>query len=130
MLQTLSTGLFLKFIKFGIVGFSGLIVDFGLTWWSKEKLNLSKYLSNTIGFIVAATSNYYLNRLWTFASQDPEILLQYSKFFIVSLIGLGLNTLFLYGLHEHLKWNFYLAKLLAIGGVVIWNFTANYYFTF
>ena len=40
----------IKFIKFLIVGVSGLIIDFGLTYLCKEKIKLNKYLSNSIGF--------------------------------------------------------------------------------
>jgi putative flippase GtrA len=57
-----------KFIKFCIVGFSGVFVDFGITWLAKERLRANKYLANSIGFICAASSNYLLNRNWTFKS--------------------------------------------------------------
>ena len=36
-----------KFIKFGIVGGTGIIVDFSITWICKEKLQLNKYISNS-----------------------------------------------------------------------------------
>ncbi len=119
-----------KFLKFGIVGFSGLFVDFGLTWLSKEKLGIQKYISNAIGFSFAATSNYYLNRIWTFNSANPEIALEYSQFFFISLIGLAVNTLILWLIVTRLKFNFYLAKVFAIIVVMLWNFFANLLFTF
>lgn len=119
-----------KFIKFGLVGFVGLVVDFGITWICKEKLGLQKYLSNSIGFLVAASSNYYLNRVWTFYSQEPQILMQYGKFLLVSIIGLAFNNWLLFYFHDKRKINFYLAKLFAIALVVIWNFFANYFYTF
>lgn len=121
---------FVKFIKFGIVGFSGLIIDFGLTWISKEKLKIQKYIANAIGFSVAATSNYFLNRVWTFRSLNPEIALEYSQFILVSLIGLGINTLILWLIVTRLKFNFYLSKVFAIIVVMLWNFFANLLFTF
>ena len=34
-----------KFIKFGVVGCSGMIIDVGTTYLCKEKLRLNKYLS-------------------------------------------------------------------------------------
>lgn len=120
----------LKFIKFGLVGFIGLIVDFGVTWLCKEKLGLQKYLSNSIGFLVAASSNYYLNRIWTFYSQEPEILMQYGKFLLISTIGLALNNWLLFYFHDKKKVDFYMAKLFAIALVIFWNFFANYFYTF
>ncbi|MBO5849257.1 MAG: GtrA family protein [Bacteroidales bacterium] len=119
-----------KFIKFGVVGCSGMIIDFGTTYLCKEKLRLNKYLSNCIGFILAATSNYFLNRIWTFESHKEEIAVQYMQFMVVSTIGLGINSLVLYLLADKLKWNFYFSKLIAIATTTIWNFFANMLFTF
>jgi putative flippase GtrA len=120
----------LKFIKFAIVGFTGVFVDFGTTYICKEWLKIHKYVANSIGFTLAATSNYFLNRIWTFKSQDPNIALEYGEFLLISLIGLGINNFILWIIHERLKQNFYLSKLFAIGVVTIWNFLANYYITF
>jgi putative flippase GtrA len=119
-----------KFIRFGIVGISGMGVDFGTTYLGKEIIKIQKYVANGIGFTVAATSNYFLNRIWTFKSHDPGIFLEYSKFLFVSVIGLGINTLVLWMLVSLLKRHFYLSKLFAIGVVMIWNFLANLLFTF
>ncbi len=122
--------LFFKFIKFGFVGFSGLFVDFGTTYIAKEKLKIPKYVANAIGFLFAATTNYILNRVWTFESKNPEVMLEFSEFFIVSLIGLALNTLLLWILVSKFKVNFYIAKVFAIALVTIWNFFANVLITF
>ncbi len=130
MSEYLSEAFLLKFLKFGIVGFSGLFVDFGITYITKEWLKVPKYLANAIGFSVAASTNYILNRIWTFQSHDPEIVLEFSLFFGISLIGLAINTLILWTLVSKFKFNFYLSKLFAIGVVTIWNFLANYFITF
>lgn len=122
--------LILKFLKFSVVGFSGTAVDFGVTWLCKEKLGLNKYLSNSLGFILAATNNYIWNRVWTFQSTNSNISAEYGKFFLVSLAGLGINNLIIYLLHGKLNLNFYLSKVFAIGVVMFWNFTINYFFTF
>ena len=120
----------MKFLKFCIVGFSGTAIDFGLTWLCKEIFKIPKFLANAIGFVVAATSNYILNRIWTWGSTNEQVGVEYVKFFAVSLIGLGLNTLILYIFNEKLKFNFYLSKVFATGVVMLWNFFANNFFTF
>ena len=120
----------LRFIRFGIVGFSGMIVDFGVTWLCKEKLRWNKYLSNSLGFILAATNNYIWNRLWTFQSESQAVAREYISFVVIAVIGLDLNNLIIYLLHERLHLNFYLSKLIAIGCVTLWNFSMNYVFTF
>ena len=119
-----------KFLKFGVVGFSGLFVDFGITYLTKEKLNIPKYIANALGFLTAATTNYFLNRVWTFESDNPELMVEFTEFFIISIIGLGLNTLLLWLLVSRFKMNFYVAKVFAIGLVTIWNFLANAFITF
>lgn len=128
-----------QFLIFGIVGFSGLLIDFGLTWILKEKIGLNRYLSNGIGFITAASSNYILNRLWTFASNNPQIAREYLSFLLISLAGLAINSLILYLLtdklkiglfHSNSKVKFYIAKLIATAVVTIWNFFMNFFITF
>ncbi len=130
MIDLLSREILNKFVKFGVVGFSGVFVDFGFTYLSKEKLNIQKYVANAIGFTIAASSNYFLNRWWTFHSKNPEIVLEYSKFLLISLLGLGINTLVIWILVSRYKRNFYVSKLFAIGVVTIWNFFFNLLFTF
>ena len=128
--MTIDKFFLLKFLKFGVVGFSGVFVDFGVTYLFKEIIKINKYVSNAIGFICAATSNYILNRIWTFQSENADVATDYGKFMLVSAIGLGINSLTLYILTDKLKWNFYLSKIFAIGMATLWNFFANLLFTF
>lgn|SRR5574344_766568 len=128
--MNLLRALVLKFLKFGVVGVSGTLIDFGVTYVCKEIFRIHKFLANAIGFILAATSNYILNRIWTWGSTSTQVGVEYLKFFAVSLIGLGINTLIIYLLHEHWKRNFYLAKVGATVVVMVWNFLANNFFTF
>ncbi len=122
--------LLIKFIRFCLVGFSGLIIDFGTTWLLKEKLRINKYIANSTGFTLAATSNYFLNRIWTFHSVNKHIFTEYSSFIIISLAGLAINNFVIFILNDKLKLNFYLSKLIAVGVVTCWNFVMNYLITF
>jgi putative flippase GtrA len=63
----------LKIIKFGIVGLSGMVIDFLITWLCKEKLAINKYISNSLGFSIAVVNNFYLNYYWTFQKNDSNI---------------------------------------------------------
>jgi len=117
-----------KLFKFVIVGFSGMVIDFSITILLKEKLKIHRYISNSAGFTVAASSNYLLNRLWTFESNNPKIVVEYSSFIVISIIGLAINNLFLFLFEKIFK--FYPAKFSAIVVTTLWNFLANYYLTF
>jgi putative flippase GtrA len=117
-----------KFLKFGIVGLSGMVIDFSITFLLKEKLKIHRYIASSAGFTMAASSNYLFNRLWTFSSTNPKIIIEYGSFIFISLIGLAINNLFLFLFEKRFK--FYTAKLLAIMITMLWNFLANYYITF
>lgn len=120
----------IKFLKFCVVGFSGMLIDFGTTWLLKEKVRINKYIANSTGFILAATSNYIWNRLWTFQSENNRIAIEYFSFILISLAGLGINNFVIFLLNDKFKINFYLSKLFAIGVVTIWNFFMNFFITF
>ena len=119
-----------KFLKFGVVGFSGIFVDFGVTYLCKERLQIHKYVSNSLGFIVATISNYLFNRYWTFNTGQDAQFVQFGKFFGIAIIGLVLNNLLIYLFNDKLKVNFYLSKAFAIVIVSFWNFLGNYLYTF
>lgn len=118
----------IKFIKFILVGFTGLIIDFSITWFLKEKLRANQYLANSMGFSVAATTNYMLNRLWTFNSQNEQVLIEFGSFIAIALVGLVINNSFLYLFEK--RFPFYVSKFLAILVTTSWNFIANYMYTF
>jgi putative flippase GtrA len=117
-----------KFLKFIIVGFSGMVVDFSITILLKEKLKVHRYISSSTGFILAASSNYLFNRFWTFESNNPKVFLEYGTFLLISVIGLFINNLFLFLFEKKLR--FYFAKFLAILVTSLWNFSANYLLNF
>lgn len=122
--------LFQKLFKFGIAGLVGLGIDFSVTYLCKEKLKWNQYLSNSIGFSLAVCNNYFLNRIWTFKSNDSNILKQFGYFLVISLIGLLLNNLVLYFMNERKNKPFYGSKFIATILVFFWNFTANSILTF
>jgi putative flippase GtrA len=122
---------FISLIKFAVTGFSGLLIDFSLTWIFKDELHINKFVANSIGFSAAVVSNYFINRYWTFSERKRvEVGRQLSSFVGVSLIGLLLNSGFIYILNERLLVDFYFSKAIAVVLVFFWNFSANYFFVF
>lgn len=119
-----------RLAKFGMVGCTGIVIDFSVTFLCKEKLGWNKYVANSTGFAVAVVNNYLLNRYYTFQNNDPGISLQFFKFLFISLIGLGLSTGLLYWIQKNTRLNFYISKAIVIGLVFVWNYSANSIFTF
>ncbi len=130
-LRTLIT----KFLKFGVVGASGMVVHFAVLYLLREVVGLNSFVANTIGFVTAATTNYVLNRIWTFRSKEKQVGVEYLKFILVSVIGLGINNGTLW-LMSHLlpawtaDWRFYILWVVAVGVTTLWNFFGNMLFTF
>jgi putative flippase GtrA len=119
-----------RLAKFGMVGCTGIVIDFSVTWLCKEKLKWNKYVANSTGFSVAVVNNYLLNRYYTFQNNDPGISLQFLKFLLISLVGLALSTGLLYLMQKNSRVNFYISKAIVIGVVFIWNYSINSLFTF
>ena len=119
-----------KFISFLIVGLSGLLLDFGFTFICKEKVLLNKYLSNSIGFLISTISNYFLNRHFTFQSNNPDIVTEFYWYIGISIIALIIyNGIVWLGINKW-KTNFYIAKLIGRVVFTFWNFFSHFFITF
>jgi len=119
-----------QFIKFAVVGASGVVVDWVVYFILTRYLELFYLISKTISFLFAAINNYIWNRSWTFRSKENKIAGEFAKFFLVSLIGLGLNLIIMYISVEIFKINDLYSLVIATGIVTIWNYLANKLWTF
>ena len=120
-----------RIIKFGLVGCTGLLVDFSVTYFLKEKVLINKYIANAVGFICAVISNFFLNKYWTFNSANNNLIAdQFFLFSIISAAGLCINSGVIMFLINKMNVRFYLSKVIAVCIVFIWNFLMNNYVTF
>lgn len=135
-----------RFAKFAIVGAAGSVTDFTVLNVLVQLFGFKPVWANIFSFAAAVVQNFLLNRRWTFPeSKQRQAGRQLVQFALVSLIGLGINTLILATVdhllinfwthlvgHEHLgftiSYNF--AKLVAIGVVLFWNFAGNRLWTY
>jgi dolichol-phosphate mannosyltransferase len=108
-----------QFIKFCVVGLIGTGVNLAILYFLVEFVNLWYIISATISFVIALTNNYILNRLWTFSSKE-KIMKQYVKFFVVSVLSLGINLSILYLLVEFAHIWYIFAQVIAII-VALWT---------
>jgi putative flippase GtrA len=70
--------------KFCAVGASGYVVNLGVYALLLNWANLHYVAAATCSFLVAASSNYTLNRLWTFRAQRGHVAIQGIRFLVVS----------------------------------------------
>lgn len=118
----------IAYLMFCLVGFSGMLVDFGVTFFLKEFLVVNKFVANSVGFTCAAISNYYLNSRWTFRESAKRTAASLLTFLIISVIGLAMNNALIFLLSPY--FGFYLCKLISTLMVSLFNFTANARITF
>jgi putative flippase GtrA len=130
---------FERFFKFAVVGAVGAMVDFIVLNILVQLLGMAPVYANPFSFSAAVASNFTWNRLWTFPeSRERRLREQLPKFALVNLIGLGINqAIFVTMLHTlmprlHIThpFDYNLAKLLAIGVVLFWNFGVNRLWTY
>ena len=125
-----------RFVKFGIVGTIGAFVDFGILNLGIQVFGLEKWLANTFSFSAAVASNFTWNRLWTFPeSRARSPWPQLGQFFLVNLLGYAINQSVFLSLDHYVfaswgTWGYNLAKAIAIGIVLFWNFGANRLWTY
>jgi putative flippase GtrA len=126
-----------RFVKFAIVGALGAIIDFALLNLLRGYFGWPLLLANTVSVSVAILSNFIWNRLWTFPeSRSRKKRKQLPQFALINIIGLLINNLIVVGLdavlvpHIGEPWSYNIAKAIAIGVVLFWNFGANRLWTY
>ena len=94
--------MFKRFLKFGIVGGLGTIVNlviFGLLTLA----GVHPLISATVSFIVAATSNYILNSVWVFKDRGHKrTKILWVKFMCVSVFSLCINLIVLFIMEKYI----------------------------
>ncbi|MGQ0834951.1 MAG: glycosyltransferase family 2 protein [Gammaproteobacteria bacterium] len=80
------------FIKFGLVGASGVAVNLG-TFTLMLAGGMNKYLASPIAIEVSIISNFLLNNYWTFRWRNTKdkVRIKGVKFNVVSLVALGIS---------------------------------------
>lgn len=122
-----------RFVKFGLVGLSGVFVDMTIFYLLSDPttLHLGITRSKIIAGELAILNNFIWNDLWTFHDLSAgqhiwhQKFLRFCKFNLVCCLGLVFNLIILNVLYNHFHVNQYLANLIAIGTVMIWNFWIN-----
>lgn len=120
-----------RFIRFGVVGFSGVFVDLGVFYLLRDEHSLGLTRSAMLSAEVAIVNNFLWNDLWTFRDIARrqrgwrKRFKRFLKFNLICLAGLILNVSIVNLLFNVFGVNEYLAKLIAIAIVTFWNFWVN-----
>ncbi len=119
-----------QFLKFGVVGLLSAGIDWGIYYVLTRHFGVFYLTAKVISFVVSAVNSYIWNRRWTFRSDNPNQATEFTKFFVVALIGMGLNALLMLLIVGRMKQRDIVGLVLATGVVAIWNFVVNRLWTF
>jgi dolichol-phosphate mannosyltransferase len=113
--------------KFGVVGLTGYVINLAVF---AALVGWGAHVAAAISFVVAAASNYWWNRIWTFAQQKSHFGVQGARFFVVSVVAFGVNQLWLVLFIDVLNWRKVLSQAIAIILVTPLNFLGNKLWSF
>lgn len=112
----------LQLIKFGIVGTIAGIVDVGVLVILKELLLVNVLHASAISFCVSVTVNYFLSMAFVFKRKEQSKIKEFILFVLLSVGGLCLNQLILWGGVEFISIHYLIVKFFAMVIVPIYNF--------
>jgi putative flippase GtrA len=115
--------------KFCVVGAVGYLINLAV-YDALLHENVHYLVAATCSFLVAVTSNYTWNRLWTFREHRGHVGIQGMRFFLVSLAALGANLALLHLLIAYGHLDKLPAQAAAIVLVTPLNFVGNKLWSF
>lgn len=136
-----------QFIKFGVVGVMGAIVDFGsyniltrVIGWN-DIYYLAGYeiiAANLVSVFLAIINNFIFNKYWTFRDTNEKVVQQWSQYFALNFTTFVLNQILtsfftfrvpiIAAVFGPQKDN--IAKALAIGLILFLNFAGSKFLVF
>jgi putative flippase GtrA len=93
VLPAKQAALLLQFVRFGVVGGIGFVVTTAVVYATRPWIG--NYLAVIPAFLLAATGNWVLNRLWTFrghGTKRQSLLREWTMFLAANAIGFALNA--------------------------------------
>ena len=128
-----STGEFRRFIKYCLVGASGIVVDEGIFWLLTQFGGVLNYLAAAISAEAAIITNFTLNNYFTFADRRLPgfrfFLIRLLKFNLVSITGIGIKLGVFWLLTAVFGPYDLWFNLCGIAVAVVWNYIMNTWWT-
>ncbi|MDO4490417.1 MAG: GtrA family protein [Lachnospiraceae bacterium] len=115
--------LFEQLVKFGIVGVLAFLIDYGVMIFLTECFQLNYLLSAMLSFSLSVIFNYIASMRFVFVGrEDMSKSKEFTIFIILSLIGLGINELFMWLMVDKMLIHYMISKIFVTGIVMVWNF--------
>jgi putative flippase GtrA len=118
-----------SFVKYGIVGVLGLLVDMGFFYLFHEVLDINYILSNVMSSSLAVIHNFILNSFFTFKVKD-KLLMRFVSFYLIALAGMVLSSGLLALMIDVVHMNAMVAKFISVMVVALIQYFVNKKLTF
>jgi dolichol-phosphate mannosyltransferase len=129
-----SVRFFSKAGRFYTVGASGLLINYiASLLFNTFAPNLWFLYSTILGILISMTSNFFLNKIWTFEDRKfswKGTGIQIGMFMSFSSLGAIVQLLLVYALVENYKMDYPAALILAVAVASVGNFLLNKKWTF
>ena len=124
-----------RFIKFGIVGGSGIFVNMGLLWFFTEVIGFYYLVSSVLAIALAMINNFIWNDLWTWRDRrtpgSKAYFIRMAKFITVSSIAAYVGNLGVLWILTHFFHLYYMiSNLFGIAVGTVMNYSVNNFWTF
>lgn len=119
------------FLKFAIVGISGIVVNQGLLALQVDVWGVDLKIAGIIAIELSILNNFFLNNLWTWkARKKHNFATRLLRYHMVTALSGGVNYLTLLILTDSAEMHYLTANLIGIGLGMIINFSLNHLWTF
>ena len=118
-----------SFVLYGIIGISGVTIDFLIFSFLVKIIGLHYVISNIISVSIGLTNNFILNRKYNFRVYNRPIY-RFISFYVIGIIGIAISTLLINLIVENLGLPILLTKIIVTIIVVIFQYIGNRYITF
>lgn len=119
----------IMFLRFVIVGGVTAAIYFGVIFFLIGKLTVEAVTASSIAYIMAVALNYMLHYMWTFKSNEKHYG-AFLRYLAMCAIGFLINFFVLYLGINTLENNYVIIQLVAIIGILLWNFLVSYLWVF
>lgn len=115
-----------QIVKFGFVGGTAFLIDYGVLFCLTEFLGVHYLISGTISFALSVIYNYILSIKWVFDTGNTRKKSEeFVVFLILSIIGLGINQVIMWLAVEKLQLYYMISKIFATAVVMVYNFVTR-----
>ena len=116
--------LLVQIFKFIIVGGIATIIDWIIYYICYHFIGIEPLIANIISFTISVIYNFWASIKYVFDVKGDNKK-NFIIFIVFAVIGLGLNEIIIFLLHNKLLWNAMLVKIIATAIVMVFNFVTR-----